>query len=153
MIGFLALPDGNHEIDDNVFMLTLSKNNYYMQEYLEFYEKDFDIIDPSIAKYSIFTNDKKMFNPWNDMHHLILNSSILDYSFTINDEIYTKKKYFFELKKKNNALLLEEPFITEILYDLGFSGFHSDDRGYRLYNIFEPYKYLTFLEKQPYYKP
>lgn len=153
MIGFLALPDGDHEIDENVFLMTLSKNNYYMEEYLTFYEQDdLELTDPCIAKYSIFTDKKKMFNPWNSMHQLILNTSIYNYTFTINDEHYTKKKYFFELTKKNNAILLEEPFIVEILYDLGFAGFHSDDRGYRLYNLFEPYKYLTFLEKQPFYR-
>jgi hypothetical protein len=149
MIGFLGAPTGDCEIEKELSLITLSKSKTYMHEYIEFHEED-ELDDAVIAKFNIFTGDKKLFNPWSDMHRLILNASLINYEFKIEGKPYTKKKYFHELIKKDNALLLEEPMITEILFDLGFAGFHSDDRGYRLYNIFEPHKYLTLIETEPY---
>jgi hypothetical protein len=148
ILQFTAPPHGDETIDDNVFLISLSKNNKYMEEVIEFSEKE-DLNNPHVGKYGVFTKDKKMFDPWSSMHQFII-STVLPLYFTIDGELYSKEKFLIELKSKNNALLLEELFIMQDLYDLGFSGFHSSDRGYRLYNIFEPSKNLTFIEKQPF---
>jgi hypothetical protein len=150
MIGYLALPDGNEIIEDNLMLVSLSKNKTYMKNFIDFSPEEI-LTDPHIGKYSIFTDKKKMFNPWNNMHRFILCTALPIY-FEIDNKAYDVESYLFDLKQTNNALLLEEKFIMEILYDLGFAGFHSDDRGLRLYNIFNPHLYLTFIEKQPYFR-
>ena len=148
MIGYLALPDGNEAIESELLVVSLSKNKRYMEDFIDFSPKE-TLTDPYIGKYSIFTDKKKMFNPWNNMHQFILSTGLPMY-FHINDREYNIKDYLTQLKGVDNAILIEEKFVMEILYDLGFAGFHSDDKCYRLYNIFDPYKHLTFIEKQPY---
>lgn len=150
MIGYLALPDGNEAIEDELLLVSLSKNKRYMEDFIDFSPQE-TLTDPHIGKYSIFTNKKKMFNPWNNMHQLIL-STTLPVHFQIGNFDYNIQDYLNELKHMDNAILLEERFIMENLYQLGFGGFHCDDKGFRLYNIFDPAKHLTFIEKQPYCK-
>jgi hypothetical protein len=150
MVGFFAAVDGNCDLDNEIFVITLSKNKEYMEDYLDFHQDKLE--NPAIAKYSIFTGKKKLFNPWNPMHRFILSTSIYGNDVYIDKIHYDKKDYIFRLNNKNNAKFLEEMSIMTALYEVGFSGFYSDDRGYRLYSIFEPNKHLTCIESQPYIK-
>jgi hypothetical protein len=150
MVGFFAAVDGNCNLDNEIFVMTLSKNKEYMKDYLHFHQDKLE--NPVIAKFSVFTGKKKMFSPWNPMHRFILSTSIYGSDVYIDNEVYYKKDYISKLNDRNNAKLLEDMSIMTKLYEVGFSGFYSDDRGYRLYSIFDPHKHLTFIESQPYIK-
>jgi hypothetical protein len=147
LMGYYACVDNDLDFQD-VELITLSKHEEYMKEYIQFCDQE-EIVDPKIIKYFIAKGDYTIFNPFKNLHRYILCTS-LPYKFEINSTEYTKKQFINDISEEDNAYIMEDPYIVEQIRLLGFIGFISNDRGYPLYNIFNPDNYLVFQSSRTY---
>jgi hypothetical protein len=140
------------EVPDDSYMMTLSKSEEYIHLAInEDEEEGEDTSNAYISKFHIYTGNLMFFYPFKNVHLLILSANLPDL-FTVNEEQYRKKDFIHYINQEDNDELLTDVEIMELLFNIGYAGFHSNDLGYHLYNVFTPKRYLKFHSSKKWQK-